>query len=193
MTKRLWLLVLSMVLSLVLLGTTIYAYYFDQKETGSVELTLGEVSFTWNGSLVTGFVMPSQELIDTAFSLSNASTVPTELRFSVVVSTTELGTVNIEDIFSTYTFATGWVLETDGYYYYRGLDTDSTSEAGKFKIPTSVLTIPVLTSLKLDGSVIRNEHVGATVSISLTFQAKQGPFINWETLGSTNYDFSTGQ
>ena len=193
MTKRLWLLVLSMVLSLVLLGTTIYAYYFDQKETGSVELTLGEVSFTWNGSLATGFVMPSQELIDTAFSLSNASTVPTELRFSVVVSTTELGTVNIEDIFSTYTFATGWVLETDGYYYYRGLDTDSTSEAGKFKIPTSVLTIHVLTSLKLDGSVIRNEHVGATVSLSLTFQAKQGPFINWETLGSTNYDFSTGQ
>lgn len=193
MTKRLWLLVLSMVLTLVLLGTTIYAYYFDQKETGSVELTLGEVSFTWNGSLVTGFVMPSQELIGTAFSLSNASTVPTELRFSVVVSTTVLGTVDIEDIFSTYTFGTGWVLETDGYYYYRGLDTDSTSESGKFKIPTSVLTIPVLTSLKLDGSVIRNEHVGATVSISLTFQAKQGPFINWETLGSTNYDFSTGQ
>lgn len=193
MTKRLWLLVLSMVLTLVLLGTTIYAYYFDQKETGSVELTLGEVSFTWNGSLVTGFVMPSQELIGTAFSLSNASTVPTELRFSVVVSTTALGTVDIEDIFSTYTFGTGWVLETDGYYYYRGLDTDSTSESGKFKIPTSVLTIPVLISLKLDGFVIRNEHVGANVSISLTFQAKQGPFINWETLGSTNYDFSTGQ
>ncbi len=193
MNRRLFLLSLSMILTLTLLATTIYAYYFDQKDTGSVDLTLGEVSFTWTGSLITDFVMPGQELVDTTFTLNNQSTVETELRFSVAASTSLLGTVDIEDIFSTYVFDSDWVLEVDGYYYYRGLDTDSTSEPGKYKIPTNVLQIPVLSSLQLDGYAIRNEHVGQTVSITLTFQAKQGPFIDWATLGSTNYDFSTGQ
>lgn len=193
MNRRLFLLSLSMILTLTLLATTIYAYYFDQKDTGSVDLTLGEVSFTWTGSLITDFVMPGQELVDTTFTLNNQSTVETELRFSVTTSTSLLGTVDIEDIFSTYVFDSDWVLEVDGYYYYRGLDTDSTSEPGKYKIPTNVLQIPVLSSLQLDGYAIRNEHVGQTVSITLTFQAKQGPFIDWATLGSTNYDFSTGQ
>lgn len=193
MNRRLFLLSLSMILTLTLLATTIYAYYFDQKDTGSVDLTLGEVSFTWTGSLITDFVMPGQELVDTTFTLNNQSTVETELRFSVTASTSLLGTVDIEDIFSTYVFDSDWVLEVDGYYYYRGLDTDSTSEPGKYKIPTNVLQIPVLSSLQLDGYAIRNEHVGQTVSITLTFQAKQGPFIDWATLGSTNYDFSTGQ
>lgn len=193
MNRRLFLLGLSMILTLTLLATTIYAYYFDQKDTGSVDLTLGEVSFTWTGSLITDFVMPGQELVDTTFTLNNQSTVETELRFSVTASTSLLGTVDIEDIFSTYVFDSDWVLEVDGYYYYRGLDTDSTSEPGKYKIPTNVLQIPVLSSLQLDGYAIRNEHVGQTVSITLTFQAKQGPFIDWATLGSTNYDFSTGQ
>lgn len=193
MNRRLFLLSLSMILTLTLLATTIYAYYFDQKDTGSVDLTLGEVSFTWTGSLITDFVMPGQELVDTTFTLNNQSTVETELRFSVTASTSLLGTVDIEDIFSTYVFDSDWVLEVDGYYYYRGLDTDSTSEPGKYKIPTNVLQIPVLSSLQLDGYAIRNEHVGQTVSITLIFQAKQGPFIDWATLGSTNYDFSTGQ
>lgn len=193
MNRRLFLLSLSMILTLTLLATTIYAYYFDQKDTGSVDLTLGEVSFTWTGSLITDFVMPGQELVDTTFTLNNQSTVETELRFSVAASTSLLDTVDIEDIFSTYVFDSDWVLEVDGYYYYRGLDTDSTSEPGKYKIPTNVLQIPVLSSLQLDGYAIRNEHVGQTVSITLTFQAKQGPFIDWATLGSTNYDFSTGQ
>lgn len=193
MNRRLFLLSLSMILTLTLLATTIYAYYFDQKDTGSVDLTLGEVSFTWTGSLITDFVMPGQELVDTTFTLNNQSTVETELRFSVAASTSLLGTVDIEDIFSTYVFDSDWVLEVDGYYYYRGLDTDSTSEPGKYKIPTNVLQIPVLSSLQLDGYAIRNEHVGQTVSFTLTFQAKQGPFIDWATLGSTNYDFSTGQ
>lgn len=193
MNKRLLLLTLSMILTLTLLGTTIYAYYFDRKETGSVDLTLGEVSFVWSGSLVTDFVMPGQELVATPFALTNQSTVETELRFSATASTSLLGTVDLEDIFTVYDFSTDWILETDGYYYYRGLDTDSTSKPGKYKIPTNVLNITVLTSLQLDGYVIRNEHVGATVSITLTFQAKQGPFIDWATLGSTNYNFSTGQ
>lgn len=193
MTKRLVGLTISMLLTLILLATTVYAYYFDRKETGSVDLTLGEVSFTWTGAFVTDFVMPAQELIDTPFTLNNQSTVETELRFSVVASTSLLGTVDLEDIFTVYEFDADWVLESDGYYYYRGTNTDSTSEPGKYKIPTNVLQIPVLLSLKLDGYVIRNEYVGQTVTLSLTFQAKQGPFIDWATLGSTNYDFSTGQ
>ncbi len=193
MNKRLLGLTISMFLTLILLATTVYAYYFDRKETGSVDLTLGEVSFTWTGAFVTDFVMPAQELIDTPFTLNNQSSVETELRFSVIASTQVLGTVELEDIFIVYEFDADWVLESDGYYYYRGTDTDSTSEPGKYKIPTNVLQIPVLLSLKLDGSVIRNEHIGKTVTLSLTFQAKQGPFIDWATLGSTNYDFSTGQ
>lgn len=193
MNKRLLLLLLSMTLTLTLLATTIYAYYFDQKETGSVDLTLGEVSFVWSGGLVTDFVMPGQELIATPFTLINQSTVETELRFSATASTSLLGNVALEDIFTVYLFDSDWVLETDGYYYYRGTNTDSISEPGKYKIPTNVLNIPVLTSLQIDGYAIRNEHVGATVSITLTFQAKQGPFIDWATLGATNYNFSTGQ
>lgn len=193
MNKRLLGLTISMFLTLILLATTVYAYYFHRKETGSVDLTLGEVSFTWTGAFVTDFVMPAQELIDTPFTLNNQSSVETELRFSVIASTQVLGTVELEDIFIVYEFDADWVLESDGYYYYRGTDTDSTSEPGKYKIPTNVLQIPVLLSLKLDGSVIRNEHIGKTVTLSLTFQAKQGPFIDWATLGSTNYDFSTGQ
>jgi hypothetical protein len=193
MTKRLLGLTISMVLTLILLATTMYAYYFDRKETGSVDLTLGEVSFVWSGAFVTDFVMPAQELIDSPFTLNNQSTVETELRFSVIASTSLLGTVDLEDIFTVYEFDTDWVLESDGYYYYRGTDADSTSEPGKYKIPTNVLQIPVLLSLKLDGYVIRNEHIGQTVTVSLTFQAKQGPFIDWATLGSTNYNFSTGQ
>ena len=193
MNKRLIVLTLSMLLTLTLLATTIYAYYFDRKETGSVDLTLGEVSFSWSGSFVTDFVMPAQELVATPFTLNNQSSVETELRFSVTASTSLLGTVELEDIFTVYEFDADWVLESDGYFYYRGTDTDALSEPGKYKIPTNVLQIPVLISLKLDGYVIRNEHVGQTVSLTLIFQAKQGPFIDWATLGTTNYDFSTGQ
>lgn len=193
MNKRLIVLTLSILLTVTLLATTIYAYYFDQKETGSVDLTLGEVSFSWSGSFVTGFIMPAQELVDIPLTLNNLSSVETELRFSVTASTSLLGTVELEDIFTVYEFDEDWVLESDGYFYYRGADTDSLSEPGKYKIPTNVLEIPVLNSLKLDGYVIRNEHVGQTVSLTLIFQAKQGPFIDWATLGTTNYDFSTGQ
>lgn len=192
MTKRLFVLSLSMILTLILLGTTIYAYYFDQKETGSVDFTLGEVSFTWSGNLTSGFVMPSQELIDTTFQLTNTSSVEAELRFSIEASTSLLGTVSVNDLFSVYTISSGWVFD-NGYYYYRGSNTDSTSEPGKFKIPTTVSQITVLESLKLDGYFIRNEHVSETVSITLTFQAKQGPFVTWATLGTANYNFSTGQ
>ncbi len=117
MTKRLFVLSLSMILTLILLGTTIYAYYFDQKETGSVDFTLGEVSFTWSGNLTSGFVMPSQELIDTTFQLTNTSSVETELRFSIEASTSLLGTVSVNDLFSVYTISSGWVFD-NGYYYY---------------------------------------------------------------------------
>ncbi|MCF7932635.1 MAG: hypothetical protein K9K93_05660 [Acholeplasmataceae bacterium] len=175
------------ILILVLaLGAVTYALIFDQQTTEPVILTAGSVEFEWLGIMTSDTpVVPGQELIETTFALSNLSTIATELRIMLSVSSSLLGPIVFDDIFET-TFGTGWVLETDGYLYYRGVIADQISEPGKYLIPTGSPALDVLSSLVLDGTVVRNNQSGETITITFTFEAKQGGYVEWVGLGSSS-------
>ena len=192
--KRKLTLVLSgftFLLTLTALITVLYAYYFDLEATEPIEFVVGEVSFLYQGDLKENLVVPGENLATTPVSLSNQSSISTELRMKIEVTSSVLGLMSIDDIF-IHDLNTAWVLDVDGYYYYRGPETD-TSEVGKYKILTTTTSIQVITAIELDGYVIRNEHDGQTITVKFTFQAKQADYVNWATLGSQNYDFTTGQ
>jgi hypothetical protein len=177
--------IVTIILIVFALGAVTYALIFDQQETESVILTGGEVSYVFTGGLtdITP-VVPGQELVDNAFSLSNQSTITTELRILASAQSSLLGPMGF-DLIMTTVFADGWVLEGDGYRYYRGVLADGLTEPGKYLIPpTPGMTIDVLSSLVLDGTVVRNNQSGQTITLSFTFEAKQAGFVTWAELGT---------
>lgn len=181
---------ITLMLTLTAIVTLIYAYYVDTETTEPIEFVVGDVSFLYQGDLKEQLVVPGENLVLTPLALTNQSSILTELRMKIEVTSTVTGSLALDDIF-IHDLSSDWVLEVDGFYYYRGLDTDQT-EIGKYKILTSTTSIAIISNLELDGYVIRNEHEGETITVKITFQAKQADYVNWATLGSQNYDFTTG-
>lgn len=192
--KKLVLAIVAFSLTLALLMTSVIAYFTDKKTTDDLTFTLGEVSYTLSGAFDTEFVMAGVNLITNDIAITNNSSIQTELRLKISVSSSVFVTqLTLEDLFgaSFYTLDSGWVLDA-GYYYYRGSQSTETAP-GTFSIPASNLTLPILTSVILDGYKFSNNHANGTISINFVFEAKQADFITWQTLGDANYDFTIGQ
>ena len=171
-----------------LTANLIVAWLTDTAQTGPTEFQLGDVEFTWDGAVSQDLVVPGENIVATDYTLVNASTIRTELRFKIEIYSEYLGGDGSDYVILT--IDDGWVLETDGFYYYRGSDT--VFEEGKYKILPETETITVITGIELDGSKVGNDFSSSSFTITLVFEAKQSDYVDWDTLGQSNIDFSTG-
>lgn len=173
-------------------GTAVFAYFNNVQRVDPVVFSSGNVKFVWQGSFLEhDLVVPSLELVDAndTFALKNQSSVPTELRLRIVGISSLLGDTSIDYLFD-YIIDENWIAEGQ-YFYYRGPETDSTSEPGKYIIPVNQGSIiPVLSSLQVNGYNVRNEHSGETISLLIYFQAKQSQNVDWTTIGSLQFNFA---
>ncbi|MFA7367593.1 MAG: hypothetical protein WC008_04720 [Bacilli bacterium] len=173
------------------LGLLIRAWLTDEELTPEKTVTVGNVEFVWAGDIgpVVGYVVPGQNLVTEPFTLTNASTVATELRVKIEVVYGAGDTNGIDLVDITFGEASGWVYnETDGYHYYQG--TDATLESGKYKIAAGTQTLNFVSSIVLDGSQVGNGFTDTAFTITFTFQAKQNDYIAWSDMGSI--DFTEG-
>jgi len=171
-----------------LTANLIVAWLTDTAQTGPTKFQLGDVEFTWDGAVSQDLVVPGENIVATDYTLVNTSTISTELRFKI-----EIYSEYLDDDGSDYVILTiddGWVLEDDGFYYYRGRDT--VFEEDKYKILPKTETITVITGIELDGSKVGNDFSSSSFKITLVFEAKQSDYVDWDTLGRSNIDFSTG-
>ncbi len=183
--------------ALVLITTyTISAWLTDTKTTGKTTFTIGQVVYTWSGSLKefdeNEHIVPGQELVDEPFALTNDSTVSSELRFKFTSTINADPEITDAREYLLTAFDEDWYYNaSDDYYYYRGDITPVTEdEVEKYKISADNQELSVLTSLKLDGSKVGNEFRLLNLTIEMVFEAKQSDYVTWQQLGTIN--FSTG-
>ena len=169
------------------IGTTVA--WLTSTGTKETTVTVGEVSYTITGDFVaTGIVVPGQPLLSSTVTLTNNSTVKSQLRVLIDVKTeaTENKLTEKHLLLET----TGnWGTPVDAtidseavqYYYYKG-------EEGI--IDAGAVIDSFLSSLKFDGTKVGNAHAGQEVTITITFQAKQAEYVSWNDL--TSYSFKTG-
>lgn len=164
----------------------IRAWLTDTNTTGPVNMTVGNVKFTFTGALISTeeneWIIPGQNIVDTAFQITNASNIGTELRLKLDITydtdtdATSLMVFNLD--------TNKWVLDGDYYYFRDAMIVDSTSQSGKYIIPSGTQVIPILSNISLDGSKVDNAFSGKTFTITITFEAKQSDYVTWEELGS---------
>lgn len=169
------------------IGTTVAWLTSTGSDTQTV--TVGEVEYTFDKDLTSaGTVVPGQPLISEELTFTNSSTVLSQLRFTITLTTTatedKLTVSNLvfkdADGNTVATF-TNWVKDGD-YYYYGGTDVEIDTD-----------TSPATTFLKylcFDGETVGNKHAGQVVTITITFQAKQAEYVSWTDLAT--YSFETG-
>lgn len=188
-------------LLLIFVGLTvtfIASWLTDTSETDEVTFKVGNVTFAWSGEMIPAEdndilipIVPGQNLVKTTFNLNNSSTVSTELRVKIIVTSVFLGGDATDYVLLT--LGTGWVND-NGYWYYRGTDTSQISEDGvtKYKIASTIKTITVLPGVALNGNNVGNTFKDDIFTIQLLFEAKQSDYVTWEYLGTTNIDFNKG-
>ncbi|MDD4212271.1 MAG: hypothetical protein PHY42_02600 [Bacilli bacterium] len=179
-------LVIIMLLGVVGLTTyAVTAWLTDTDTSGPQTFTVGDVEFALSGAATTVTpVVPGQELVATKYTLTNASTVSTELRVKITIVTSYPSVDEDAKSLVLMTLGSNWGTETDGYYYY--------SVSSNPIIVAGTQALDFLTSLKLDGSKVGNPYTAATFTVTIMFEAKQADYVTWTELGSASIDFTTG-
>ncbi|MFA5561008.1 MAG: hypothetical protein WC964_04455 [Acholeplasmataceae bacterium] len=186
--KTLFLLYVLLLVVMLLLVQQVGAWLMDEYQTKSYRFESGEVRYVLTGDLIdSSLIMPAQELLLAPLELTNESSVTTEIRFQIIVTSSVAG---IDSQIAIFEFGEGWVLD-DGYYYYRG--THTTLVGGRYQLDPDNQTITVLSSYKLNGNIVKNNYRNALITTTLVFQSKQSKYVTWEYLGTANYDFTTGE
>jgi hypothetical protein len=196
-------LILVLIISLIaLLGASVGVTYAWLTSTGSdtIEYTVGDVSYTITAKVdASTIIVPGQNLTS-SFEIKNNSNVYTNLRVSVSTSMQgwtigKAGTAeqpNTTDHILVAINAEGWELVTENnvMYFYYGQKADS-GVAGKEDLaPNTAPTTFPFSEFKLNGYKVGNEYSGKTITITITFYAKQADYVTWENLGS--FSFETG-
>jgi hypothetical protein len=179
-------LVIIMLLGVVGLTTyAVTAWLTDTDTSGPQTFTVGDVEFALSGAATTVTpVVPGQELVATKYTLTNASTVSTELRVKITIVTSYPSADTDAKSLVLMTLGSNWGAETGGYYYY-SVSSDPIIVAG-------TQALDFLTSLKLDGSKVGNPYTAATFTVTIMFEAKQADYVTWTELGTASIDFTTG-
>lgn len=180
----------------ILLITSVVAYFSDIKTTNSNEFKLGEVQFTYQGGLKTDLIVPGENIIENPITLVNGSSIDTELRMTITVSSSLFTTqTTLEDLFGYdnentpyFSLGEGWILE-GSHYYYRGLESIE-NPSSVFRIPPTSQPIVIIDYIELDGFKFTNSHANGTIGIQVIFEAKQADFVTWSYLGTINYNFN---
>lgn len=182
-----------LIMAIIALSVTmIRAWLTDTKTTDNVDMVVGDVDYTFTGSLLASnsIIVPGQNVVATAFTLTNESNIGTEIRFSLTVMD---GATDITDKIITNIDTDKWVYSS-GHYYFRDTNVAPLQD-DKYIIPAKVdgqasLVLNILSEIKLDGSKIGNTYSDKTLTFNITFHAKQADYVTWTELGSINW--STG-
>ena len=198
MNKKL--IVVLMICLIALLGASVGVTYAWLTSTGSktIEYTVGDVSYTITGKVDASTVIVPGQNLTSSFEIKNDSNVYTNLRVSVSTSmqgwtigkagTTE--TPNTTDHILVAVNAEGWELVTENnvMYFYYGQKADS-GVAGKEDLaPNTAPNAFPFSEFKLNGYKVGNEYSGKTITITITFYAKQADYVTWEALGSFSFE-----
>lgn len=181
----------------ITLVATISAWLTDQDQTAPTTFTVGDIEYELNSySFNTTNVVPGDNLISTPLIITNKSNIVSQLRVKLEITTSVAGSYTVENIFtrenqSAFALDTNWVSNEDGYYYYKGKE-QIPGNSIPAKTDTSADNINVLSYLSLNGSIVGNNFSNQTITLTITFQAKQYNHVTWETLGSQSINFSTG-
>jgi hypothetical protein len=199
MNKKL--IVVLMISLIALLGASVGVTYAWLTSTGSdkIEYTVGDVSYTITGKVdASTIIVPGQNLTS-SFEIKNNSNVYTNLRVSVSTSMQgwtigKAGTAqtpNTTDHILVAANAEGWELVTENnvMYFYYGQKEDSVAKIEDLPPYKAPPTFP-FSEFKLNGYKVGNEYSGKTITITITFYAKQADYVTWENLGS--FSFETG-
>lgn len=200
MNKKL--IVVLMICLIALLGASVGVTYAWLTSTGSdtIEYTVGDVSYTITGEVDDSTVIVPGQNLTSSFEIENKSNVYTNLRVSVSTSMEgwtigEAGTTdapNTTDHILVAVNSEGWELVTENnvMYFYYGQKADS-GVAGKEDLaPSTAPNAFPFSEFKLNGYKVGNEYSGNTITITITFYAKQADYVTWEALGS--FSFETG-
>lgn len=185
--------ILGIILSFLAISATlivvVFALFIDTEKTPKITLKSGKVVYSLKGSTGSGYVVPGQNLIDEAFTLTNESTIDSQLRFKILIvlnnETLELTDERIINDIEASIGSDFELISTDGYYYFGGI------EGVVSKTKTTPITI--VSEVILDGAFVKNEYADKNVKISFVFEAKQADHVTWEVLGTEDIDFSTGK
>lgn len=177
--------------SLIMVGIT-YGWFTIQYTIPNGQVGAGELKYIPAGAFIpdASILVPGEELVDTAFEVTNSSTIDSQLRIqiiytkvindnNVISSSNQIYHNDIDDHINV-TMNGSFVLSGD-YFYYGG-DTSV--------IPLGSGLISLVTSLYYDGEFTGIDYSSETVHVTLIVQAKQADNVTWTQL--INYDFETG-
>lgn len=191
--SKLIVLIVSLVIVLTAATYGITSAWLTDTDNKSETFTMGDISYTLAGALIanTNKIVPGQNLVGTTFTVTNGSTVASQLRMQITYTTVSGGTATTGVIYTAAAGGNGiitdintgnWVYGNDNYWYL-GSKTNN--------IPVNTTAYTMFTSLKYNGAIIGNDYAAASgLVITITFQAKQAEYVDWADMGSIN--FSTG-
>lgn len=150
-------------------------------------LTSGDISYTVSG----GFkdftnlkILPGDELVDTALTITNSSNIDTQLRVKILFTKYNSSNVSSTEIYDSTSnnsalevvMDSAWVRRSDNYYYYQG---DS-----HVVLTTDTTAIPLISSVKYNGSNTGIYNSGNAVNVSVVIESKQAYYVTWTQLGT---------
>lgn len=162
---------------LVLLTATvfIYAALTDRDTKGPIKYQVGKFEYVVSGDIMSNYIYPGINLVTENYSITNNSTVDTEIRIKVrfYLKDTWYEIENFYDYVEEtgFDFNNSYWTENNGYLYY-----NETLVGGE--------VINLFTKIILDGHVIKNDYEGKPMQIELIIHAKQKDNVSWESLGS---------
>lgn len=143
-------------------------------------------------------IIPEDNLLDGTLTLTNYSTVDTQLRVKVTYNyldstvLTALAAAADDDPLSvTFDEPNDWTY-SNGYWYYGGTSGTVTPRQGN---QTDVIN--AISDIRFSGEYSEDKEAdgsssfaGNDITVTVTFEVKQADFVTWSQLGSI--DFSTG-
>lgn len=163
----------------IIAGST-FAWLTDKGESDKITYNVGKVDYEITVTpAATNEVVPGDTLTPT-FTITNNSTVATNIRVKVEVTSTP----TLTNTQLVVTQGEGWILEEDGYYYYGESSTKPTS------IAVGGVPVSPIGGLTLDGPSVGNSYSGTTITIKISWEVKQAAKVEWSQMGSI--DFQTG-
>lgn len=212
--KKIILLGFGLLLVVTTLVVSIAAWLTDVDETPNTTFTIGNVEYSIVGDFIAdGIIVPGQQLITTTevsqgvnevvIKLTNKSTVNSKIRLRIEVKVDDEAITTLAGLSSIFTTGNpggGFALPTDWkqnlveeltWYYGAAVSGVDANDLGAIILP-STKVIPVLNSLKLDGSKVGNDYAKKGLTIKFIFEAKQADYVTWEQLATASINFSTG-
>lgn len=165
------------------IGTTVAWLTSTDSKTQTVEV--GQIKFEIEDLVAeTEKIVPGDSLFEGVITFKNTSNVDSQLRFKIDMACDPALDLDIS-YFEPFSSEDWKSYEGEDYYYYGG------KEVGVGVIlPGNSVQTDFFTNLRLEGTKIGNDYQGATITFTITFEAKQSDNVTWVEIAG--FDFTTG-